>query len=188
MAGLNLEMNTHLRMLVVLLALLAHGCASPTKTSSVAAFKEDADHYIECHNGVVVSVSGPASDVGLSILKQGGNAIDAAVATAFALTVAYPPSAGMGGGGFMLVHPAPGKGAPTVFDYRECAPGAATPAMYSKDESQFTHRAVAVPGTVRGFEMAHRRFGTLPWSQLLQPAIALARDGFILDADRKSVV
>ncbi|MDB6123287.1 MAG: ggt [Pedosphaera sp.] len=128
-----------------------------------------------------MSVSGPASDVGVSILKQGGNAVDAAVATAFALAVVYPPAGNLGGGGFMLVHPAPGKGEPVVFDYRESAPAAAFPTMYSKEESQFTHRAVAVPGTVRGFAMAHRRFGSLPWSQLLQPAIALARDGYLVD-------
>src|SRR4051794_12681444 len=71
-------------------------------------------HTVECRNGVVVSVSGPASDVGLSILKQGGNAVDAAVATAFALAVAHPRSGNLGGGGFMLVHPAPGGGDPVA--------------------------------------------------------------------------
>src|SRR5438445_2637077 len=130
-------------------------------------------HFVKCHNGVVVSVSGPASDVGLSILKRGGNAVDAAVATAFALAVAYPPAGNLGGGGFMLVHPAPGKGDPVVFDYRECAPAAAFPTMYSKEETQFSQRAVAVPGTVRGLALAHRRFGSLPWPQLLRPAITL---------------
>lgn len=143
---------------------------------------DDPDHFVECHNGVVVSVSGPASKIGLSILKQGGNAVDAAVATAFALEVAYPLAGNIGGGGFMVVHPAPGKGKPVVFDYREMAPAAAWPTMYSKEESQFTHRAVAVPGTVRGMTLAHQRFGTLPWPKLIQPAIELARDGFIVDA------
>lgn len=148
-----------------------------------ASVKEDSDHFVECHNGVVVSVSASASYVGLSIIKKGGNAVDAAIATAFALQVAYPISGAMGGGGFMLVHPAPGAGDPVVFDYRECAPAAAWPTMFSKDESQFTHRAVAVPGTIRGLEMAHRRFGSLPWAQLIQPAVALARDGFVVDAN-----
>src|SRR4051812_45268182 len=92
----------------------------------------DSAHHVECRNGVVVSVSGPASDVGLSILKQGGNAVDAAVATAFALAVAYPPAGNLGGGGFMLVHPSPGEGEPLVFDYRECAPAAAWPTMFAK--------------------------------------------------------
>src|ERR1043165_1070868 len=150
-------------------------------TREAAASNADFDHYVECENGVVVSVSGPASEAGLSILKQGGNAVDAAIATAFALQVAYPVSGAIGGGGFMLVHPGDGKGDPVVFDYRECAPAAAWPTMYTKDESQYTHRAVAVPGTIRGLEMAHRRFGSLPWAQLIQPAVALARGGFVVD-------
>ena len=141
----------------------------------------DADHYVECRNGVVVSVSGPASDVGLSVLKAGGNAVDAAVATAFALQSTYPLAGNIGGGGFMLIHPAPGKGDPVVVDYRECAPAASAPTMYTREESQFTHRAVAVPGTVRGMELARRRFGTMTWAQLIRPAVELARDGFVVD-------
>ncbi|HLX59903.1 MAG TPA: gamma-glutamyltransferase [Planctomycetota bacterium] len=141
----------------------------------------DSDHLVECRNGVAVSVSAAASDVALSVLKQGGNAVDAAIALAFALQVTYPISGAMGGGGFMLVHPAPGAGDPVVFDYRECAPAAAWPTMYTKKESQYTHRAVAVPGTIRGLELAHRRFGSLAWAKLIQPAVALARDGFIVD-------
>ncbi|MDB6110250.1 MAG: ggt, partial [Pedosphaera sp.] len=173
-------------MLCVLLALSMHGCARPgvqgtTRRGPIR--EEDAGHLVECHNGVVVSVSGPASDVGLSILKRGGNAVDAAVATAFALAVAYPPAGNLGGGGFMLVHPAPGKGDPVAFDYRESAPAAAFPTMFTKEESQFTRKAVAVPGTIRGFELAHRRLGSLPWPALLQPAIALARNGFLLDTN-----
>jgi len=143
----------------------------------------DGSHYVEARNGVVVSVSGPASDVGLSVLKRGGNAVDAAVATAFALAVAYPPAGNLGGGGFMLVHPAPGQGDPVAFDYRECAPAAAGPTMFAKDESQYTHKAVAVPGTVRGLALAHRRFGSRPWCELIAPAVALARDGFPLDSN-----
>ena len=168
---------------VLLLALLTGSArtAQPSNSENKTAMPEDANHFVECHNGVVVSVSGPASDVGLSILKQGGNAVDAAVATAFALQVAYPLAGNIGGGGFMLVHPAPGKGEPVVFDYRESAPAGAWPKMYGKEESQFTHRAVATPGTVRGLALAHQRFGTLPWAKLIAPAIALARDGFIVD-------
>jgi gamma-glutamyltranspeptidase/glutathione hydrolase len=83
----------------------------------------------------------------------------------------------------MLVHPAPGLGAPVEFDYRECAPAAATSNMFTKEESQFTHKSVAVPGTLRGLEMAHRKFGALPWSDLIQPAIALARNGFLMDTN-----
>src|SRR5205814_291392 len=113
---------------------------------------------LECSHGVVVSVSRAASDAGVSVLKQGGNAVDAAVASAFALGVTYPAAANIGGGGFMLVHPAPGDGMPLVFDYREYAPSSAWPTMYSRTESQFTHRSVAVPGTVGGLELAHRKF------------------------------
>jgi gamma-glutamyltranspeptidase/glutathione hydrolase len=142
---------------------------------------EDADHYVECHNGVVVSVSASASDAGRDILKRGGNAVDAAIATALALQSTYPLSGNIAGGGFMVIYPGPGHGEPIVIDYRECAPAAATVKMYSKEESQYTQRAVAVPGTVRGLEMAHRRFGTLPWTELVKPAIALARDGFVID-------
>jgi gamma-glutamyltranspeptidase/glutathione hydrolase len=128
-----------------------------------------------------VSVSRPASDVGIAILKRGGNAVDAAVAMGFALGVTYPAAANIGGGGFMLVHPAPGDGEPVAFDYREAAPTGVFPTMYSRTESQYSERAVAVPGTVSGLALAHKRFGKLPWSQLLPPAIALAREGFLLD-------
>lgn len=142
----------------------------------------EGSHCIESGNGVVVSVSAPASDVGVAILRQGGNAVDAAIATAFALAVTYPPAGNIGGGGFMLVHPAPGDGEPVAFDYRESAPAAAWPTMYTREESQFTHRAVATPGTVHGLEAAHRRFGSLPWAQRVQPACALAKEGFVVDA------
>jgi gamma-glutamyltranspeptidase/glutathione hydrolase len=83
----------------------------------------------------------------------------------------------------MLVHPAPGKGNPVAFNYRECAPAAARSNMFSVEESQFTHKSVAVPGTVRGFELAHKRFGTMPWQDLILPAIELARNGFLVDTN-----
>lgn len=156
--------------------------AAIAQTWQAAAVPEnDSDHFIQCRNGLVVSVSGPASEAGLSILRNGGNAVDAAIATALALQSSYPLAGNIAGGGFMLVHPATGKGDAVTIDYRECAPAAATPSMYTKEESQFTCRAVAVPGTLRGLEMAHRRFGTRPWPELVAPAIALARDGFVVD-------
>jgi gamma-glutamyltranspeptidase/glutathione hydrolase len=136
---------------------------------------------VECQNGVVVSVSGPASDAGVGILREGGNAVDAAVATAFALAVTYPPAGNLGGGGFMLVHPAPGGGEPVAFDYRETAPAAAWRTMFAKGETQFSAKAVATPGTVRGLALAHQRFGTLPWARVLRPATELARHGYVLD-------
>ncbi len=159
--------------------LLACSCALPNREQPLVQTSANA---VECSHGVVVSLSAPASNTGLQVLKQGGNAVDAAVATAFALSVAYPLSSGLGGGGFLLVHPANGSGEPTVVDYREMSPAAVSPTMYTAEESQWTLRAVAVPGMVRGMALAHARFGTMPWAELLQPAIALARDGFVVDA------
>src|SRR5438445_4672510 len=137
---------------------------------------------VEFRNGVVVAVSPPGVDVGVAILKQGGNAVDAAVATAFALAVTYPAAGNIGGGGFMLVHPPSGKGTPVVFDYRETAPAAATVDMYAGGAERYGHKIVGVPGTVRGLEVAHKRFGKLPWKDLVAPAIKLAEGGFTLDA------
>ncbi len=169
---------------VASLWLLMLGCADRgvrTEAPPLTPSGKYPSQAVECHNGVVVSVSGAASDVGVSILKQGGNAVDAAVATAFALAVTYPAAGNLGGGGFMLVHPAPGEGEPAAFVYREAAPAAAFPTMFTKEDTQYMYKSVAVPGTVRGFGLAHQRFGTLPWKQLLLPAVALARDGFGID-------
>ena len=119
------------------------------------------------------------SDTGLAMLKEGGNAVDAAVATAFALAVVHPAAGNIGGGGFMLIHPP--KGEPTFVDYRETAPAAATKDMYLKDSNSFSPRAVGVPGTVRGLALAQQRFGKLPWKTVVAPAVKLAKDGFVLD-------
>jgi gamma-glutamyltranspeptidase/glutathione hydrolase len=141
----------------------------------------------EARNGMVVSVSAPASAVGVEILKKGGNAVDAAVATAFALAVTYPAAGNLGGGGFMVIHPGDGK-PPEVVEYRETAPAAATRTMYGKDETWYSHRAVGVPGTVRGLARAHERFGKLPWREVVQPALKLAQEGFIVeDAQANSI-
>ena len=135
--------------------------------------------------GMVVSVSGIASDVGASVLARGGNAVDAAVATAFALAVTHPSAGNLGGGGFMIVRTADGKA--TTFDYRERAPGAATPTMYLKADGTIDRSltragwlAPGVPGTVRGLALAHRRFGKLPWADVVRPAARLASGGFPL--------
>ena len=134
---------------------------------------------VTAKNGVVVTVSGPASDVGVSVLKDGGNAVDAAVATAFALAVTWPEAGNIGGGGYMVVV---GGRDPVVFDFRETAPAAATRDMFVKQTDRFAHRRAGVPGTVRGLEMAHKKLGKKPWKTLVAPAIRLARDGFSLDA------
>jgi len=130
------------------------------------------------NKGVVVSVSQPGSDAGLRVLKSGGNAVDAAIATAFALAVTHPAAGNIGGGGFMVVHPPQGKGEPTVFEYREMAPKSAFQTVYNKNDGMFTHKVSGVPGTVRGLALAHQRFGSKPWGQLLIPAIELAEKGF----------
>jgi gamma-glutamyltranspeptidase / glutathione hydrolase len=144
-----------------------------------SARSDSGEKAIEYRNGVVVAVSEPGADVGLAILKQGGNAVDAAVATAFALAVTHPAAGNIGGGGFMLVYPPKGK--PAVIDYRETAPAAATKDMFKKGDSPYTHRVVGVPGTVRGMELAHKKYGKLPWRTLVEPAIKLAANGYILD-------
>jgi gamma-glutamyltranspeptidase/glutathione hydrolase len=136
---------------------------------------------VEARNGMVVSVSPPGTDVGIAVLKAGGNAVDAAVATAFALAVTYPEAGNIGGGGFMLVHPPPGEGKPAVIDYRETAPAAATRTMFSKKDGIYGHKVVGVPGTVRGLALAHKKYGKLPWKDLVMPAVRLAEDGFELD-------
>lgn len=137
--------------------------------------------------GLVVSASGIASEIGAAVLARGGNAVDAAVATGFALAVTYPFAGNIGGGGFMIVR-TPG-GRTEAFDYRERAPARATPTMYldaagniDRSLTAAGYLASGVPGTVRGFALAHRRFGRLPWRDVVQPAADLAARGFPVSA------
>ncbi len=132
-------------------------------------------------HGMVVSVSAPASRVGAEMLEQGGTAVDAAVATAFALAVTHPPAGNIGGGGFMMILPEPGS-PPVCIDYRETAPAAASATMYTLDEDRLGAKTVGIPGTVRGLALAHKKYGRLTWAQVVRPAIELARDGFAVDA------
>ncbi len=134
----------------------------------------------EGDRGMVVCVSPPAAAVGVAVLRKGGNAVDAAVAVAFALAVTWPEAGNIGGGGFMLV--APPRQEPTCFEFRETAPAKAPVDLFADGTvTPFDHRAVGVPGTVRGLALAHQRYGKLPWNQLLQPAIELAADGFVVN-------
>jgi gamma-glutamyltranspeptidase/glutathione hydrolase len=135
--------------------------------------------------GLVVSSSDIASDTGAAILARGGNAVDAAVATAFALAVTHPFAGNIGGGGFMVVRTPDGKA--TSFDYRETAPGKSTPTMYLGADGNIDMRltntgylAPGVPGTVRGLALAHKRFGKLAWKDVVMPAATLAKDGFVM--------
>ena len=142
------------------------------------------DRGVASKDGLVVCTSALACDTGAAILARGGNAVDAAVATAFALAVTHPSAGNIGGGGFMLVRSADGK--VTSFDYREKAPLASTRAMYMRDgkaDINLTREgyiAPGVPGTVRGLELAHQRLGHLPWKDLVMPAVTLAESGFVL--------
>ncbi len=133
--------------------------------------------------GVVVSSSDIASDIGAAVLARGGTAVDAAVATAFAMAVTYPTAGNIGGGGFMIVRLPDGTA--TTFDFREKAPGKSTPTMYLDAQGNINRSLTAagylapgVPGTVRGLALAHSRFGKLPWRELVMPSADLARHGF----------
>jgi len=139
---------------------------------------------VRARNGMVASQNAIASQVGIEVLLAGGNAVDAAVATAFALAVVHPAAGNIGGGGFLLVRPANGPAA--AYDFREQAPAGATPTMflrdgrYSYDLHHDSHLSVGVPGSVAGLHMAWIDNGRLPWKGLLEPAIALAREGFMV--------
>lgn len=134
---------------------------------------------------MVVSAHPEASRVGVDILKKGGNAIDAAVAVQMALAVVYPQAGNIGGGGFLIYRSA--KGEAFCLDFRETAPAAAHRDMYLDSNGNIIpqlsidgHLAAGVPGTVDGCIAMHERFGTLPWADLIQPAVDLARNGFVL--------
>src|SRR3954465_8933572 len=142
------------------------------------------DQGVSSKDGLVVCTSAPACDAGAAVLAKGGSAVDAAVATAFALAVTHPSAGNIGGGGFMVVRSADGSA--TTFDYREKAPLKSTRTMYMRDgkvDISLTNQgylAPGVPGTVRGLALAHKRFGTLPWKDVVMPAVQLAEDGFVL--------
>lgn len=137
-------------------------------------------------NGMVVSDSRIASEVGVEIMKKGGNAIDASIATAFALAVTHPQAGNIGGGGFMVFMNS--ESDVTTIDFREKAPLASTSDMFLDEEGNLIRGlnhdgllAVGVPGTVAGFYLAHEKYGSLPWADLIQPAVTLAEEGFPLN-------
>jgi gamma-glutamyltranspeptidase/glutathione hydrolase len=143
-------------------------------------------HPTLARNGMVVSQSHYASDAGLSVLKAGGNAVDAAVATGFALAVTHPQAGNLGGGGFMMVY-LKAENRVIAIDYREMAPAAAHRDMFldedgnvHKTRSRFSLKASGVPGTVMGLTEALAKYGTMPLSDVMAPAIALAEDGFVM--------
>ena len=139
------------------------------------------DQPVRAAHGMVVSVHHLAADAGVEILREGGNAVDAAVATGFALAVVHPQAGNLGGGGFLLLRQATGRS--HFIDFREKAPAAATENMYLdpqgnviKDASVVGFKAVSVPGSVAGLVYAEKQYGKLKLEQVIAPAIKLARD------------
>ncbi|PHQ58334.1 MAG: gamma-glutamyltransferase [Porticoccus sp.] len=148
---------------------------------------DDRFHPVYSDGGMVVSQEYLASQVGADILRRGGNAVDAAVATGFALAVTLPQAGNLGGGGFMMVYLAE-KNKTLAIDYREMAPAAARQDQFldrngevDKSLSRFSHQAAGVPGTVAGLVHALERYGTMSLSKVMAPAIALARKGFVVN-------
>lgn len=139
----------------------------------------------ESVRGMVVSASAIASQVGRDVLAGGGNAVDAAIATGFALAVTYPTAGNIGGGGFMVIRFPDGRA--TTIDFRERAPAAATPTMFTDSTGAYSarihhasHKAVGVPGTVAGFDLAHQRYGRMSWARLVEPSARMADTGFLV--------
>ena len=148
----------------------------------------DVFHPVVAKRGMVASEQALASEVGVDILKAGGNAIDAAVAVGFALAVVLPNAGNIGGGGFMMVHDAR-SGEYVALDFRETAPAAATKTVFQDKKgnvidgkSLYTHAAVGVPGTVAGLTHAQKKWGRLPLARVMAPAITLAEKGFTITA------
>jgi len=153
---------------VVLLATAALGANTPARAPA----------------GMVVSANQSSSVIGVDVMKRGGNAIDAAIAVAFSLAVTHPTAGNIGGGGFLIHQDA--NGAATAYDFRETAPGASHPEMfmvdgeYRRELHHLSHLSVGVPGTVAGLYMAWQDSGSLPWKDLLTPAIRQAREGIVV--------
>ncbi len=176
--------KTQLSALIVAPALIiAASFAASDRVSPVDDGASTAPVGIRAKNGMVVSANALSSQVGADVLQAGGNAVDAAIATGFALAVTHPTAGNIGGGGFMVIRFPDGN--VTAFDFREKAPLAAHPEMFVDENDEYSsaihhnsHLAVGVPGTVAGFDKAHDTFGSLPWARLVEPAVTLARDGF----------
>jgi gamma-glutamyltranspeptidase/glutathione hydrolase len=164
--------------------------------TAVLAFSPPVAHAqgaVDARNGMVVAQEAHAARIGVEVLKRGGNAVDAAVATGFAMAVTYPRAGNIGGGGYMVIRLNDRRGPRNVaIDYRETAPAAATREMFLDEKGNADPRksrdsalAIGVPGTVAGLALAHQRYGSgrLTLAELIAPAIALARDGFTVEDD-----
>lgn len=176
---------------VAIAALLAGGTFSAVANPPVAppvsyGVEEDVFHPVRATQGMVASVDAMATQVGVDILKQGGNAVDAAVAVGYALAVTHPQAGNLGGGGFMLLRTK--DGATTAIDFREMAPAGATRDMFLDDQgnpdskkSLTSPLASGTPGTVAGLSLALEKYGSLPLNSVVRPAIKLAQEGFIVN-------
>jgi gamma-glutamyltranspeptidase/glutathione hydrolase len=173
-------MRKALPLIAILIACRASTVPSPDATLAESRFG------VVAPNGVVASDAPLASQAGVEIMKAGGNAVDAAVAVGFALAVVYPEAGNLGGGGFSLIRMADGRVA--AVDFREVAPLAATRDMFLDDSGRVTKKSVVgplasgVPGSVAGLVAQHQRFGSLPLTHVLAPAIRLAEQGFAVDS------
>lgn len=171
-------------------ALLACALAAPAPAQEAAIYSGmDRHHPVWAKNGMVAAQEAVAARIGLDILEQGGNAVDAGAAVAFALAVTLPRAGNLGGGGFMIVHDAK-SGDTKAIDYREMAPQTADRDMFldekgdaNKTLSRFHGLAVGVPGTVAGMQMALENYGTMSLAEVIAPAIKLAEDGVTVTAD-----
>src|SRR5579883_3488551 len=172
-------------------SLLAVVPAQAQRRSAYTPPAPDSIHAVAAEHGLVVAQERMSARIGADILKRGGNAVDAAVATGFAMAVTYPRAGNIGGGGFMVIHVA-ASGEDIAIDYRETAPNATTPTIFlgadgkpDPTKSRDSALGIGVPGTVAGLALALEKYGSgkFTLSELLQPAIALARDGFVIIAD-----
>ena len=177
---------SHRRLWRATAALMLFLLASSTNANEQAILEGERFHPVQGSQGMVATSHTLATEVALKVLKDGGNAIDAAVTAGFALAVTQPRSGNIGGGGFLVYSPGNGD-APEAIDYRETAPAAATETMFQdqdgnvvSERSRFSHKAAGVPGTVAGLALALEQHGTLSLSQALAPAIRLAREGFVV--------
>src|SRR3954451_13010998 len=175
------------------LATLAFGLPAATAQDARRAYVPpalDTVHAVPAEHGMVVAQEKISALVGADILRQGGNAVDAAVATGFAMAVTYPRAGNIGGGGFMVIHSSE-RNEDVAIDYRETGPAAMTRDIFLSDgkpdnaKSRDSALSIGVPGTVAGLALALDKYGSgnFTLSRLLQPAIALARDGFVITDD-----
>ncbi|MFD2514496.1 gamma-glutamyltransferase [Pontibacter locisalis] len=178
MMPISLKIKAWLLLLMLTITLLS-GCTTNPKTLT------SAEQPFTANKAMVVSAHPEASRIGAEILKKGGNAYDAAIATHFALAVAFPAAGNLGGGGFFVYRDSQGNIG--SLDYREMAPAASTETMYQDENGKVIdglstagHLAAGVPGSVDGMFTVHQKLGSLPWAELIQPAVDLAKDGVVL--------